>query len=195
MKRIVYIDDINPFFAHNAYISQRLHTQKLMQIYFFMFDSFSYSHNTAVKSMSQLIENYCEKSDKSRLSEFVSLNTKSLILYFYNKTFRINILLSKRKSTTPTKIDGVIVNEEFGLEVAIIEVSGPNWKVDTAHFLEDKKKKPAKNMKSMYETIINVKENPCLVSKRELKVYGFQVYCKSLFYPAIIFQLLNIISL
>lgn len=144
MKRIVYIDDINPFFAHNAYISQRLHTQKLMQIYFFMFDSFSYSHNTAVKSMSQLIENYCEKSDKSRLSEFVSLNTKSLILYFYNKTFRINILLSKCKSTTPTKIDGVIVNEEFGLEVAIIEVSGPNWKVDTAHFLEDKKKNQPK---------------------------------------------------
>lgn len=47
----------------------------------------------------------------------------------------------------------------------------------------------------MYETIIDVKENPCLVSKKELKVYGFQAYCKSLFYPAIIFQLLNIISL
>jgi hypothetical protein len=93
------------------------------------------------------------------------------------------LLLSDGKSTTSTKIDGIIVDEEFDLEVAIIEVSGPNWKVNTTHFFEDKKKL-AKNMKSMYETIIDVKDNPCLVSKRELKVYGFHVYCKSLFYPA-----------
>lgn len=35
--------------------------------------------------MDELIENYCEESDKPRLFDFVSLNTKSLVLYFYNK--------------------------------------------------------------------------------------------------------------
>ncbi|KAI8641472.1 hypothetical protein BD408DRAFT_208682 [Parasitella parasitica] len=90
------------------------------------------------------------------------------------------LLFSDGKSTTTTKIDGIIVDEEFDLEVAIIEVSGPNWKVNTTHFFEDKKKL-AKNMKSMYETIIDVKDNPCIVSKKEVKVYGFHVYLNILY--------------
>ena len=87
------------------------------------------------------------------------------------------LLLSDAKSATSTKIDGIIVDEDFDLEVAIIEVSGPNWKVNTTHFFW-RQKKLAKNMKSMYEAIVDVKGNPCLVSKKGLKVYGFQIYCK-----------------
>jgi hypothetical protein len=53
--------------------------------------------------MSQLIENYCEKKDKPRLSEFVSLNTKSLVLYFYNKDILDSHMIRQELSDGFTK--------------------------------------------------------------------------------------------
>ncbi|CAO0793622.1 unnamed protein product [Mucor circinelloides] len=87
------------------------------------------------------------------------------------------ILLEEGTCTTPTKIDCIILNKDFDLEVAIIEVSGPNKKVNTTHFLEDRKK-TAKNLKYMYNAIMSLKEKPSIEFKMPIKVYGFHVYCK-----------------
>ncbi|KAL9543526.1 hypothetical protein MBANPS3_008085 [Mucor bainieri] len=66
------------------------------------------------------------------------------------------------------------------MELAIIEVSGPNSKADTTHFLEDKKK-IAKNLKHMYKAILSMHDNPTLESKLPLKVYGFHIYLNTLY--------------
>lgn len=87
------------------------------------------------------------------------------------------LLESDGKATSVTKIDGIIMDEVYNLEVALIEVSGPNWKVDTNHFYEDRKKM-AKNLKCMYKNLVNLKTGVSLVSRKELKVYGFHFYCK-----------------
>lgn len=63
------------------------------------------------------------------------------------------------------------------MEVAIIEISGPNNKVGTAYFLEDKKK-TTKNLKHMYKAILSMHDKPSLESKLSLKVYGFHIYRK-----------------
>lgn len=87
------------------------------------------------------------------------------------------LLESDGKATSVTKIDGIIIDEVYNLEVALIEVSGPCWKVDTNHFYEDRKKM-AKNLKCMYKNLVNLKTDVSLVSRKELKVYGFHFYCK-----------------
>ncbi|GAA5798548.1 hypothetical protein HPULCUR_003953 [Helicostylum pulchrum] len=66
------------------------------------------------------------------------------------------LLDSDGKATSATKIDGIIIDEVYGVEVALAEVSGPNWKVDTHHFFEDRKKL-AKNLKCMYKSLISLK--------------------------------------
>ncbi|OAD07287.1 hypothetical protein MUCCIDRAFT_107893 [Mucor lusitanicus CBS 277.49] len=68
------------------------------------------------------------------------------------------ILLSEGACTTPTKIDGIITDQDFNLEVAIIEVSGPNNKMWKPYTL---------------------KSVPSLESKASLKVYVFHIYRKS----------------
>ncbi|KAL9540507.1 hypothetical protein MBANPS3_009639 [Mucor bainieri] len=95
------------------------------------------------------------------------------------KTHENKILKDDGACTTPTRIDGIITDKDFNLEVAVIEISGPNNKVDTTHFLEDKKK-TAKNLKYMYEAIMSLKSKPSLESKMSLKVYGFHVYMNTL---------------
>lgn len=87
------------------------------------------------------------------------------------------LLDSDGKATSATKIDGIIIDEVYGVEVALAEVSGPNWKVDTHHFFEDRKKL-AKNLKCMYKSLISLKTGVSLVSRKNLKVYGFHFYCK-----------------
>jgi hypothetical protein len=89
------------------------------------------------------------------------------------------LLESDGKATSVTKIDGIVMDEAYDLEVALIEVSGPNWKVDTNHFFADRKKL-AKNLKCVYKTIVGLKTDASLVSRKELKVYGFHFYRKSI---------------
>ncbi|OBZ85114.1 hypothetical protein A0J61_06836 [Choanephora cucurbitarum] len=87
------------------------------------------------------------------------------------------LILSEGKATSPTKIDGILIDEESNVEVGLIEVSGPNWKVNTTHFFEDKKK-IAKNLKQMYQSLISLKAEVSLTSRKCLKLYGFHCYCK-----------------
>ncbi|KAI8090474.1 hypothetical protein BDF21DRAFT_190711 [Thamnidium elegans] len=89
------------------------------------------------------------------------------------------LLESDGKATSATKVDGIIVDEVYDVEVALIEVSGPNWKVDTSHFFEDRKKL-AKNLKCVYKSIISLKTGVSLVSRKNLKVYGFHFYLNKL---------------
>lgn len=108
----------------------------------------------------------------------------NLILSRYESCLRCkkaeqNALLieNDEKAATTTKIDGILINEDFNLEVALIEVSGPNNKVNATHFYEDRKKL-AKNLKCMYKAIMLYKEQVSVVSKRDFKVYAFHFYCK-----------------
>jgi hypothetical protein len=73
------------------------------------------------------------------------------------------------------KIDTIIINKELEIEVALIEVSGPNWKVDTTHFIEDRAKL-AKNLKVMFRYIMELRDEPYVVFRRSFKVYSFHVY-------------------
>lgn len=82
------------------------------------------------------------------------------------------------KATTASKIDGIILDELNDVEIGLIEVSGPNCKVNTSHFYEDRKK-IAKNLQCMYRTIVNLKTNVSLLSRKDIKVYGFHFYRKS----------------
>ncbi|KAL9545984.1 hypothetical protein MBANPS3_006877 [Mucor bainieri] len=66
------------------------------------------------------------------------------------------------------------------MEVAIIEVSDPNNKVGTTHFLEDKKK-TAKILKHMYKAIMSLNKRPSFEFKKPVKVYGFHVYLNTLY--------------
>lgn len=50
-------------------------------------------------------------------------------------------------SSNSTKINGIIIDETFEIDVGLTEISGANWKVNTTHFIEDKVK-IAKNLKS-----------------------------------------------
>lgn len=106
------------------------------------------------------------------------------------RTHENKVLMNEGACTTPTKIDGIITDKDFNLEVAIIEISGPNNKVDNTHYLEDKKK-TAKNLRYMYEAIMSLKSKPSFELKTSLKVYGFHIYRKSSNPHAIILQLLT----
>ncbi|CAO3611962.1 unnamed protein product [Mucor fragilis] len=90
------------------------------------------------------------------------------------------LIENDEKAATTTKIDGILINEDFNLEVALIEVSGPNNKVNATHFYEDRKKL-AKNLKCMYKAIMLYKEQVSVVSKRDFKVYAFHFYLNKLY--------------
>ncbi|KAL9536608.1 hypothetical protein MBANPS3_012517 [Mucor bainieri] len=92
-----------------------------------------------------------------------------------------NALLIEKdeKAANSTKIDGIIINEDFNLEIGLIEISGPNNKASSTHFYEDRKKL-AKNLKSIYKAIMRSKDSVAVVNKRDFKVYGFHIYLNKL---------------
>jgi hypothetical protein len=66
-------------------------------------------------------------------------------------------------------------------EIAILEVSGPNNRINNSHFLEDRNK-TAKNLKHILKTVID-SIPPCSAAViKRLKVYGFHLYGKSSYY-------------
>ncbi|KAF1800940.1 hypothetical protein FB192DRAFT_1473352, partial [Mucor lusitanicus] len=74
-----------------------------------------------------------------------------------------------------SKIDLIISHKIFGVEIGVVEVSGPSHKVDKTHFLGDRVK-IARNLKSIHKQIERLATNPNLASLKRLKLYGIQVY-------------------
>jgi hypothetical protein len=97
------------------------------------------------------------------------------------KELENGVLAQKGECANGSKIDGIIINNEYSLEVEIIEASGPNHKVDTTHFVEDRIK-IAKNLKSMYKYIMKLRDDPYIVIRKTFKVYGLHIYCKLIMY-------------
>lgn len=80
-----------------------------------------------------------------------------------------NITWFRWKNYWCYKIVGILIDKVYDIEVAIIEVSGPNWKVDTNHFFKVRKK-IAKNLKYMYKALAKSKTGVNLVSRKEIKL-------------------------
>lgn len=58
-----------------------------------------------------------------------------------------------KRSFTGPKVDLIIKDKKYDLEIMIVEVSGPPRKVNRTHFLEDRNK-TAKNLKAMFKHIV-----------------------------------------
>jgi hypothetical protein len=93
------------------------------------------------------------------------------------KELENGVLAPQGESALTAKIDGILIDKEFEVEVGIIEVSGPSRKVDTTHFIEDRIK-IAKNLKTMYKYIMALRDDPYIVIRRSFKMYGLHFYCK-----------------
>ncbi|CAO3640463.1 unnamed protein product [Cunninghamella echinulata] len=89
------------------------------------------------------------------------------------------ILAANDRSASSSKIDGIIIDNVYNMEVGIIEVSGPNYKVNKVHYLEDKNKL-AKNLRLIYKSIEVLKSTTSMVMMKDLKVYGIHVYSNTL---------------
>lgn len=89
------------------------------------------------------------------------------------------ILTTTGRSASSSKVDGVIIDDVYNMEVGIIEVSGPNYKVNKVHYLEDKNK-IAKNLRTIYKSIEVLKSTTSMVMMKDLKVYDIQVYLNEL---------------
>jgi hypothetical protein len=76
-----------------------------------------------------------------------------------------------------SKIDIIMLHKILKIAVSVCEVSGPHLKINKTHFLGDRNKL-AKNMRS----ILNSIENTSSTEFKKIKVYGFQVYCKCVFF-------------
>lgn len=92
------------------------------------------------------------------------------------KAIEVNRYLDddERRFTGP-KIDLIIKDKKYDLEIMTVEVSGPLQKVNRTHFLEDRNK-TAKNLKAMFKHIVSKMEVPSVTLVRKLKLYGLQFY-------------------
>lgn len=109
------------------------------------------------------------------------LNSDGIYLLFGEcnlkaKAIEVNRYLDddERRFAGP-KIDVIIKNTKYNLEVMIVEVSGPPHKVNQTHFLEDRKK-IGKNLKSMFKYIVSKMEVPSVTLIKKLRLYGIQFY-------------------
>ncbi|CEP18085.1 hypothetical protein [Parasitella parasitica] len=73
------------------------------------------------------------------------------------------------------KIDAILIDKKYNMEIMTIEVSGPPNKINHTHFLEDRNK-TAKNLKAMFKHIVSKLEDPSIISVRKLKLRGIQFY-------------------
>ncbi|EIE87287.1 hypothetical protein RO3G_11998 [Rhizopus delemar RA 99-880] len=73
------------------------------------------------------------------------------------------------------KIDIVVKDENYNMEIMVVEVSGPPNKVNQTHYLEDRNK-ICKNLKAMFKQIVSKMEVPSVTHIRKLKLYGLQFY-------------------
>jgi hypothetical protein len=90
------------------------------------------------------------------------------------------VLDETQRSSVGPKVDMIINNKPYDVDIALVEVSGPNWKVDKSHFLGDRNKL-AKNLQSMYRDILKKHRNSSRRSSKFMKLYGLHIYRR--FYP------------
>ncbi|EPB90936.1 hypothetical protein HMPREF1544_02190 [Mucor circinelloides 1006PhL] len=97
------------------------------------------------------------------------------------KAIEVNRYLDddERRFSGP-KIDLIIKDKKYNLEIMTVEVSGPPQKVNQTHFLEDRNK-TAKNLKAMFKQIVSRMEVPSVTLIRKLKLYGLQFYQNEVF--------------
>ncbi|KAI7899826.1 uncharacterized protein BX663DRAFT_175385 [Cokeromyces recurvatus] len=97
------------------------------------------------------------------------------------KAIEVNRYLDEdERSFTGPKIDLIIKDKKYNLEIMIVEVSGPPQKVNRTHFLEDRNK-IAKNLKAMFKHIVSKMEVLSVTLIRKLKLYGLQFYNNKVF--------------
>ncbi|KAL9550805.1 hypothetical protein MBANPS3_004549 [Mucor bainieri] len=90
------------------------------------------------------------------------------------------LLTENQRSAQGPKIDIIIHNKTLDLEIALVEISGPNRKANKAHYLGDRNKLAA-NMKSIYRDITHKNANNSRRSSKNLKVFGFQFYLDTIY--------------
>jgi hypothetical protein len=83
------------------------------------------------------------------------------------------------RSSAGPKIDIIIKDKKYDIEVMIVEFSGPPSKTNKTHFLEDRHK-IAKNLKAIHKRIVSNMEVPNVMLSRKLKLHGLQVYNNNL---------------
>jgi hypothetical protein len=75
------------------------------------------------------------------------------------------------------KTDMIFRNTNINIGIAILEISGPNHKVNQVHNLGDRYK-IARNLKIMLSSLISTARYATPVEKRKIKLYGFHIYRK-----------------
>ncbi|KAL7334437.1 hypothetical protein PS15p_200064 [Mucor circinelloides] len=78
------------------------------------------------------------------------------------------------------KIDIIMYYKRLDLAMSVVEVSGPNHKVNKNHYLGDRVK-IAKNLKSILKAIEKSTKTPDIITFKKIKVYGVQVYQNQIF--------------
>lgn len=78
------------------------------------------------------------------------------------------------------KIDIIMSHKQNTLAMSVVEVSGPNHKVNKSHYIGDRNK-IAKNLKSIIKTIENTSSTPDIQALKKVKVYGLQVYLNKIY--------------
>lgn len=63
----------------------------------------------------------------------------------------------------------------LNIDIAILEISGPNHKINQVHYLGDRFK-IAKNLKIMMESLLSAARYATPIEKRKIKLYGFHIY-------------------
>ncbi|KAI7893287.1 uncharacterized protein EV154DRAFT_502332 [Mucor mucedo] len=114
------------------------------------------------------------------LKSLLRINSRTALLFgetnLKSKAAEINRHLfdDERRYAGP-KIDVIVKDKKYNLEIMIIEVSGPFEKVNNTLFLEDRNK-ICKNLKAMFKNIVSHMEVPSKTFIRKLKLYGLQFY-------------------
>ncbi|CEP06975.1 hypothetical protein [Parasitella parasitica] len=116
------------------------------------------------KRLIKMMKTFCENAD-----EFKNYNETEYTFYFLVQTN------DESRAAVGSKIDIIISHKIFGVEIGVVEVSGPSHKVDKTHFLGDRAK-IAKNLKSIHKQLERSATTPNLAALKRLKLYGIQVY-------------------
>lgn len=77
------------------------------------------------------------------------------------------------------KVDAVMYHKGLDLAMSLVEVSGPNYKVNKKHCIGDRDKL-ARNLKSILKAIEKFTKTFDIITLKKIKVYGMQAYCSSI---------------
>ncbi|KAI7869876.1 hypothetical protein BDF14DRAFT_1879622 [Spinellus fusiger] len=111
------------------------------------------------------------------------------------KAIEVNrYLYEDQRRLAGPKIDIIVKDTKYNIEIMIIEVSGAPNKISQTHFLEDRNK-ICKNLKAMFEYIVSKMEVPSVTLVKKLRLFGLQfyndeVYVYSLCQSSVLIQLM-----